>query len=344
MTPAPAPRPLPPAPRRRSTRRGRAATLVVALLAAVGVVQHRAELGFLPRVAPPVAALFPEFASTEPVGRSGELRVHIALPGDTVPYPLALRADTAALHYEWVRAGSGEPASAMRVLAGAALVAPTSPGFFHLALVQGPARQLLDDVTVAVLVPFEAKEDGRINGYRIGTYLAERFAGRYDRPAGFLEVRPEDLALPLTRHFRVGDFVTRDGQQSWPRYVALEPKLLDKLELVLAEVRAAGTDSLGRELSVRVNAGFRTPEYNRTVPGSARNSQHQYGDAADVAIDANADGRVDRTDTKLVALAVREVERENPDLAGGLGLYTSRKWARPFVHIDARGRPARWTR
>lgn len=339
-----APAPLPPAPRRRSTRAGRIATFALALVAALAAIQFVVRPGSYLAAAKPVPALFPEFASTDSLGRSGELRVQLAHPGDTIAYPLELRADTLQVAYEWVRAGDDRPAAPLRPLDGTSLVAPTSPGFFHLVLVHGEARQVLADIAVAVLVPFEAKEDGEINGYRIGTYLAERLGPRYQRPEGFLEVRPEDLELPLTRHFRVGDFVTRDGQETWPRYVALEPKLLDKLELVLAKVEeVAGLDSLGRPLSVRVNAGFRTPAYNRTVPGSAKNSQHQYGDAADLAIDANDDGRVDRADTKLVALAVNEVERENPDLAGGLGLYTSRKWARPFVHIDARGRRARWT-
>ena len=336
--------PLPPAPRRRSTAGGRIATLVVACVAATVALHHTVRASvFLPKAARPVAALFPEIAEAEAVGKSGELLVRVALPGDTVRYPLAVRDDTSALAYEWVRAGDDRPAAPVRALADGPLVAPTSPGFFHLVVVRGAERQRLDDVTLAVLVPFDAKQDGRINGYRIGTYLAERFGARYRRPEGFLEVRPEDLGLRLTRHFRVADFVTHDGQRTWPRYVALEPRLLDKLELVLTEVqRAAGLDSLGGELSVRVNAGFRTPAYNRTVPGSAKDSQHQYGDAADLSIDANADGRIDRADTKLVALAVSEVERENPDLAGGLGLYTSRRWARPFVHIDARGRRARW--
>jgi uncharacterized protein YcbK (DUF882 family) len=339
-----APAPLAPAPRRRSTRTGRIATFAIACVGALAAVHYTIRSGSYLAAAQPVPALLPDIASTESVGRSGELRVQLAHPGDTVPYPLALHADTGAVAYEWVRAADAQVAAPLRPLDGTSLVAPTTPGFFHLVLVRGEARQVLSDIAVAVLVPFEAKEDGRINGYKIGTYLAERLGARYQRPEGFLEVRPEDLGLQLTRHFRVADFVTRDGQETWPRYVALEPRLLDKLELVLAKVEeVAGLDSVGKDLSVRVNAGFRTPAYNRTVPGSAKNSQHQYGDAADLAIDANADGRVDRADTRLVALAVNEVERENPDLAGGLGLYTSRKWARPFVHIDARGRRARWT-
>ncbi len=41
--------------------------------------------------------------------------------------------------------------------------------------------------------------------------------------------------------------------------------------------------------------------------------------------------------------AVEAVEAENPDLAGGLGLYVSANYRRPFVHMDTRGQRVRWT-
>jgi hypothetical protein len=62
-----------------------------------------------------------------------------------------------------------------------------------------------------------------------------------------------------------------------------------------------------------------------------------------VAIDADGDGRVTLRDEVLVARAVELVESEHPDLVGGLGLYTSRHYRTPYVHIDARGRRSRWT-
>jgi hypothetical protein len=43
-----------------------------------------------------------------------------------------------------------------------------------------------------------------------------------------------------------------------------------------------------------------------------------------------------------VVAAVEAVERSHPDLAGGLGVYTSRRYATPYVHIDARGHKSRW--
>jgi hypothetical protein len=47
-------------------------------------------------------------------------------------------------------------------------------------------------------------------------------------------------------------------------------------------------------------------------------------------------------DVRIVAKAVEEVEQLYPDLVGGMGLYTSRRYSHPYVHIDARGKRARW--
>jgi uncharacterized protein YcbK (DUF882 family) len=76
------------------------------------------------------------------------------------------------------------------------------------------------------------------------------------------------------------------------------------------------------------------------VRRAALDSRHQYGDAADVAFDANGDGRIDGTDARLVALATEIVETNHPDLVGGIGLYLRN--GSPYVHIDARGTKARW--
>ena len=276
-------------------------------------------------------------------GKSGGVNVRFALPNDTVSYPVETPRGGKRLAYQWVRlSNSSVAAGAPRALAGATLVAPSEPGFYHLALVSGDVRRVLDGPTLAVKVPFARKLGAMLNGYRIGTYLAERFGAKHDRPDGFVEVTEDQVDLPLTRHLRLGDFLTHDAQESWPRYAAVSPKLLDKLELVLAEVaRVHGRDA-GRTVSVEVNSGFRTPLHNRRVRLAAGDSRHQYGDAADVKIDANFDGRFTAVDARLVALATEMVERRHPELAGGIGLYTSRRYGTPYVHIDARGKRARW--
>jgi uncharacterized protein YcbK (DUF882 family) len=102
-------------------------------------------------------------------------------------------------------------------------------------------------------------------------------------------------------------------------------------------------------------SGFRTPEYNHQGVGKrggrARDSRHQYGDAADVFVDNNEsgqmddlnhDGRVDLRDARIIRQAVDRVEEANPDLVGGVGLYRATRAHGPFVHVDTRGERVRW--
>src|SRR5947208_11716919 len=109
----------------------------------------------------------------------------------------------------------------------------------------------------------------------------------------------------VSKHFRLGDFLTHDTQADvWPKYVALNPRLLDKLELVVAEVakmRGVSADSM---VTLDVHSGFRTPAHNARVERAARDSRHQYGDAADIVIDADGDGRITRLDQRIVVNAV----------------------------------------
>jgi hypothetical protein len=193
------------------------------------------------------------------------------------------------------------------------------------------------------MVPFAEKEQGLLHGYRIGTYLAERLSGKTPPPEGFLEISPNDVDIAITKHLRVGDFLNHDDQNSWPRYAAVSPRLLDKLELVVAEIARwhGSSDSSKVTVDIDVHSGFRAPDHNRRVRRAATDSQHQYGDAADVVIDANGDGKYTAMDARMVGLAVEIVELKHPDLVGGLGLYTSGRTS-AYVHIDARGHRARW--
>lgn len=284
-------------------------------------------------------------------GLSQQVRVRLALPGAAVEFPLEVVGEPAQLDYAWAPADDSardDSTEQMRQMVDSDFVAPARPGFYRLVVQRGHDRVVVPEPMLAVLVPFAEKHGVRLNGYRIGTYLAERFGGHRDHPEGFLQVNEADLGVHVTTHLTLADFITHDAQASvWPKYVALNPLLLDKLELVLAKVgskgrvASAGEDST--EVAFDVHSGFRTPAHNRYVPRSARNSRHQYGEAADVAIDANGDGRVTRTDEVLVARAVDEVEAEHPELVGGLGMYVSRRYRTPYVHIDVRGVRVRWT-
>jgi hypothetical protein len=341
---------------RRARHQASLGTVALFVAAAIGVISfYHPDRPLLPRpfVSIAEAAAPAASPSANAFGKSGEVRVRFSLPDQAVEYPIDVQGDPRSLAYQWVRVGDTAATAALRPLAGN-VVAPSSPGFYRLALARTvrdsasgrplvTERRVVDGMTLAVLVPFSQKLGATLNGYRIGTYLAERLkGGSHDHPEGFVQVGAEDVDLALSKHLRLGDFVTHDAQDTWPRYAALNPQLLDKLELVLAEIASWRGDTANVHVDVDVHSGFRTPLYNRTVKRSAKDSRHQYGDAADVTIDANGDGRYTAADTKLVVKAVEAVEARHPDLTGGLGLYTSRRYSTPYVHIDARGTRARW--
>ena len=223
-----------------------------------------------------------------------------------------------------------------------------SPGVYPVA-----ANGTKTPFTFIVLRPFGEKRGESLQGYRLGRWPSERWmmGRKYWNPDGFIEVTPENAGLRLSEHFELREFLTHDQRDVWPKYVVLQEPLIDKLELVLADLAAHGvpTDR------VRVLSGFRAPYYNDRIvaEGAARASRHQYGDAADIIIDAdgdgrmddlNHDGRLDLRDTQVILQSVERVERAYPGLVGGLGLYHAMGSSGPFAHIDVRGTSARWRR
>jgi hypothetical protein len=275
-------------------------------------------------------------------GASGELKLAFAMPSEEISYPLDVHGDPTSLEYAWIRNGDSTLATAAQPLTGDKVSAPPNAGFYRLALMKNGEKRAIEGLTLAVLVPFEEKEGAMLHGYRIGMYLAERARGKTPPPEGFLEITPADIELPITRHLKVGDFLNHDQQGVWPSYAAVNPKLLDKLELVIQEIARWHGDKAVADIEIDVHSGFRAPEHNRRVRRAASDSQHQYGDAADVAIDANGDGKITAIDSRMVGLAVEIVELKHPDLVGGLGIYTTGHSSTNYVHIDVRGRRARW--
>ena len=201
--------------------------------------------------------------------------------------------------------------------------------------------------------PFTDKVRGRIGEYRIGVFPSEQRSARsaaYANPEGFLEITAGNQDTPVSEHFNLRDFLTHDQGAVWPKYLVLREPLVDKLELVMDELRDMGV-AVRR---MRVMSGFRTPQYNAQgvgAGGRVQDSRHQYGDAADVYIangprdwmsDLDRNGRVDVGDARLLAMAAERVERAHPDLVGGVGVYPATSAHGPFVHIDVRGSRARW--
>ena len=79
-----------------------------------------------------------------------------------------------------------------------------------------------------------------------------------------------------------------------------------------------------------------------------------YGDAADVYIDTkprngtmddlNGDGVITKADANYLYDYAAGLFKRKKHKQGGLGSYKANAVHGPFVHVDARGRPARWGR
>ena len=275
-------------------------------------------------------------------GISGEVKMQFVRAGERVAFPLTVRGSRLGFTYQWIRVGGNESGDVARPLDSDTLLAPLEAGFYELVLTRSGVTQRMVEPKLAVLVPFELKLGSTLNGYQIGRYPAEWTKNEQgEKPDGFAEVHADQLDLPLTRHLKLRDFITHDAQTIWPRYVAIDPRVLDKIELVMSELaRRRGEERM--DFDIEVHSGFRTPLHNSGVEGSARDSRHLYGDAADVAIDADGDGKLTIYDAYRVESAVDWIERVHPELAGGLGVYSSPRFATPYCHIDARGERKRW--
>jgi uncharacterized protein YcbK (DUF882 family) len=211
-----------------------------------------------------------------------------------------------------------------------------------------------DTALIAVVrVPATTAKNGYLNGYHIGSYGTPPkgfSSSKYAAPAGYLEVTEANADLFISEHFQLRNFLTHDQQDVWPKYLVLDLKLVDKLERVTTELRSMGF----KDAKLHVMSGYRTPQYNGPGGnGRVKFSRHTYGDASDVWVDADGDGvmddlngdqRHDIHDAEFLASVVEKVEQQVPELTGGAGVYRPNGVHGPFVHIDARGRAARWSK
>ncbi|MFW5660254.1 MAG: D-Ala-D-Ala carboxypeptidase family metallohydrolase [Oceanicaulis sp.] len=255
---------------------------------------------------------------------------HTILPGDTIelsadqPFALSLNGEIIA-----EEAGSHS------------WTAPREPGNHTIRAftTEGEVQR----ITVFVMTP---REEGQtvIEGYRIGTYPE-------NPPPGFIRLTQDDMDLPVSPNFVIGQFICKQQPGHWPKFILTSGPMLERLELLLASLREDGrTDAE----TFFVMSGFRTPFYNSAI-GSSRLSRHMYGDAADiypdvegndsVMDDLNNDGRITREDAEWLYDYAEELYANSDEvIPGGIGAYGASAVHGPFVHIDGRGRAARWGR
>lgn len=96
---------------------------------------------------------------------------------------------------------------------------------------------------------------------------------------------------------------------------------------ILPTLRIA--DKLAGEMKEKIvlRSIYRSPEYNATCPGAAKDSQHMHNRAIDLEL---------QSPPSVVAKVARRL-RDQGTFRGGIGVYSS------FIHIDTRGKNADWT-
>jgi hypothetical protein len=258
------------------------------------------------------------------------------LPGETLHLAVTENGDNSG----WV-ASAGE-----LVDAGGHTdwVAPLDPGLYPIIVTSGTTVRRIN---AFVMIPYEQLDKkGHLRGVRIGRYprLTDMFPN-FKNPRGFIEVTPGLMDVLVSQRYKLGDFAPR-AMDGFPKYTVLCEELLVKLELLTDFVQGKGY----KFERFTVLSGYRPPALNRRVR-YGRNSAHIYGGAADILIDANADGSADdlnhdgqsnRKDAKLLASWAEELEVLHPELVGGIGWYSRTRSRNPFVHVDVRGVKSRW--
>jgi hypothetical protein len=125
-----------------------------------------------------------------------------------------------------------------------------------------------------------------------------------------------------TRYFTADEVFFRGARDARLQLNTDPPRSLWPSLLAVTKVADEARHRIGRPL--RINSAYRSPAYNRALPGSASNSIHMKGGALDLSGSPATLHRI-----------LTEMRREGL-FRGGIGRYKT------FVHVDVRGKNADW--
>ena len=83
-------------------------------------------------------------------------------------------------------------------------------------------------------------KNGSLNDYHIGDPPPgnEKYPLLYAPPRFYIEVTPRNLNTQVSPHFKLAQFVCKQ-KAAFPKYLVLQPRLLELLEGLIGAVRAA---------------------------------------------------------------------------------------------------------
>lgn len=302
-----------------------------------------------PALAVALAAAVPAFARSTETLHIAEVRPGVdfvtILPGQRLPLRVT-DAHGHAVDARWkVNGGSVAYGKDLAVWQ-----APLQPGPHALTGTAHLGHETITrTLTAIVTVPAVQALGGSLDGYPIGHYpkglssnpsaVANRGSRHhYDTPSGFIELSKNNLDLPVSAHYTLGDFAGKDAWVNGHKFLFLRPKLVEKLETIIRTINAEGYHADKIELL----SGYRSPWLNAEIGNTTTLSRHTYGDAADMIVaDFNGDGVVDRADADILWNVVNKIDHTT-DLTGGAGMYMPNGAHGYFIHTDTRGFIARW--
>ena len=286
---------------------------------------------------------------------SDRLGTPIVINDLIIPYPtfsmFFLPSQTFTVHFkDALNSGNLEFNGQTVAVGNASLTAPDKPGLYPLIINNSYGKEQAT-ISIFVLTPAsQIDKNGKLNGYTIGSYPLKPLNNNpiYLPPKGFIEVTQANYKYQISPNFTLGQFVSKQAQ-GYPKYLFLRAGLLLKLENILATLNRKGLPTEG----FVIMSGYRTPWYNKAI-GNVPYSRHVWGGAADIYIDQdpqdgrmddlNNDGKSNREDAVWLANFINTMSRRGDfgNRIGGLGIYGSNSAHGPFVHVDVRGKRARW--
>jgi hypothetical protein len=236
----------------------------------------------------------------------------------------------------------------VRIVNGSVVVYSDGGNAAGYAKVRAGGRDLT--LTLVNVVPYDAMQDGKLDGYRVGEYQTTPLKGleQYERPKGFIRLGAANDDLLVSDHYRLKDFQCKlDGTT---KFLILRTDALVKLEILQHELGARHGLAFDR---FTIMSGYRTPYYNSKIGNETSYSRHLYGDAMDIFVDQNGDGRMDdlnrdgrvnSSDARFLLRLAEDIDNSSEWgwLKGGAGVYEANAAHGPYLHVDARGYVARW--
>lgn len=276
-----------------------------------------------------------------------------------------------------------DPSPGLQTLTVSGVIKYLPPKQGWLSFSTPPTVEVPFSASIDCIVPYYVPEikNGFVNDFSIGEYpdpldpddlartgdaiVAQRVkdnAHIYQPPELFYEVTHETYFIKVFKNYVLGDFDLdpRFLSLKYPRYIAIHPYILRKIDLLEQQLAADGRPVE----KLKIFYGFRSPGYNlgqRGIDGEltlkSPFSMHMYGMAIDFIIDQDdnlvlddldGDGAITEADADVIMESVNALDRRLRDagseLVGGAGPYPHHDYYErgevvqtPYVHIDTRG-------